>query len=152
MNGSVRAVRIVAAVIASAGMVAAGALAGEFWWFAAAAGVLAAIGTIFDHQLGMAQVLVVLALVIGLSAADVVWFLPVLIATTVASFELAAAADRTSSIRPTVTRRDIVPAVFASAVIAGVVLVIGEATRGGPTFSVLGAAVAAAFAVRVLAR
>ncbi len=146
-------VRMLGAAIGAATMVVAGLLAGRWWWIAAAIGVLAALGSITDRQLAHAHALATLALAVGLAAESHGWFLPLLVAGTIASIELAAAADRTTIIRSRVPGlRDAVVASVGSAALASIVLAVGQLPAVAAAGAVLVAAAAGVVATRVIAR
>ena len=116
--------RVLAGVIGVVAMLAGGALAGGWWWLPALAGAGAAGCAIVDRQFLHPQVLATLALAVGLGATTNLWFVPLLVAGTIGSAELAAAAERTTSVRRQVPGLPaVVTATVGSAILAGVVLV-----------------------------
>lgn len=134
-------------------MVVAGLLTGQWWWVAAAVGVLAATGSIADRQLAHAHALATLALAVGLAVESHGWFLPLLVAGTIASIELGAAADRTTIIRPRVLDlRDVAATSAASAALAAAVFAVGFVPAVAAAGGVLVAAAAGVLATRVIAR
>lgn len=150
---SVVRVRVIAAACGVAATVSSGALSGGWWWAAAAMGAAGAVGAAVDRQFGFVQVLAALAGVLGLAATGHVWFVPVLIAGVIGSFELAAAADRTTVVRPAVPDLErVVPTMAAAAALSGMVLGLGALPDAAATAAVLVAAAAAVVAIRVIAR
>ena len=151
MNADV--VHVAGTVLGAGTAVAAGAVAGGAWWAVGVAGAAACMGSIFDRHLDHVQVLVALALVAGLVGAGQVWFVVVLAVGTLASIEVRAAADRTTVTRPEVADLGrIVPASVGVATLTAVLLVVGVASNDMPALATVGAALAAVFAIRVIAR
>ena len=145
--------RVLGAVVGAATMAVAGVLAGAWWWVAALAGALSAVGAVVDRQLVFAQMLAVLALRVGLAVETSVWFVPLLVGGTIASVELGASADRTTIIRSRVPGPVSAATTAAIAVaVSGTVLLIGELPIVAASGSVVVAAAAAALATRVIAR
>lgn len=143
--------RVLAGVIGVVAMLAGGALAGGWWWLPALAGAGAAGCAIVDRQFLHPQVLATLALAVGLGATTNLWFVPLLVAGTIGSAELAAAAERTTSVRRQVPGLPaVVTATVGSAILAGVVLVLGEIEPAAGVLVV--AALGATVATRVIAR
>lgn len=144
--------RIAGAAVGALSTIVAGALAGGWWWAAGAAGAVAAIGGAVDRQLGLAQVLVTLLLAVGLAAADVEWFVPLLAAGTIGGLELGALADRRTVVRPRVDADGVLGSVALTVGVATTVLLASALPDLPTTAAVLGAAAAAVVAVRVIAR
>ena len=148
-----RSVRLLAAASGTATALGGGALAGGWWWAVAGVAAVAAIGAATDRQLGFGQVLASLVLVGGVVVAGHDWYVAVLAAGTVASFELLAAADRVTLVRPAVPDLGWVARVVPSAaVLAAAVLVVGGVSGTLPAAGVAGAALAAVVGLRVVAR
>ena len=148
--GVVRSAGVVLGVLT---MVAAGALAGEWWWLASLVGAVAAVGSIADQHLANAHVLVTLVLAVGLAVESTVWFVPLLVAGTIGTIELCAAADRTTVIRravPDVGRAALT--VPAAALLSAAVLAVAEVPVAAFSGAVIVAAGAGVVATRVIAR
>lgn len=146
-------VRLAGAGVGVATVVGGGIAAGGWWWIAAAAGVVAAAGGMFDRQLAFALVLSALALAGGAVDAGRGWVVALLAAGTIASIELAAAADRVTVVRRRVTDlAQVARTVPAVAALSSAVLVLGNVSGDGPALSPVGAALAAVVAIRVIAR
>lgn len=146
-------VRLAGAGVGVATVVGGGIVAGGWWWLAAAAGVVGAVGGMFDRQLAFALVLSALALVGGVVDSGHDWVVALLATGTVASIELAAAADRVTVVRSRVTDLgQVIRTIPAVVALSSAVLVVGNVSDGGPALAPVGAALAAVVAIRVIAR
>ncbi len=150
---SVGSLRVVASTLGLGAMLVAALLSGGWWWLAAGVGAVAAVGAAADRHLGHPQVLACLATSVGLAVEGHEWFVPLLVAGTIGSIELAAAADRTSIVRPQVPGlRSAVVAGVGSAILAAMVLLAGHLPLAVVSGSVVVAAAAGVVATRVIAR
>ena len=146
-------VRLLGAAVGVTAALVGGMAAGGWWWVAAGIGASASVGGILDRHLAFAQVLASLILAAAVVDAGQGWLVAAIAAGTVASIELAAAADRTSVVRPAVPNLDrVARSAAAAAALAAAVLVVGAVSTGLPAAAPVGAALAAVFAIRVIAR
>ena len=146
-------VRSLAATVGAVTALGGGALAGGWWWAVAGIAAVASVGAVTDRQLGFGQVLASLVLVAGVVAAGHDWYVAVLAAGTIGSFELLAAADRVTLVRPEVPDLAWVARMVPSAaLLAGALLVVGAVSRDLPATGVVVAALAATLGLRVVAR
>lgn len=150
---SASAARAIGIALGVVTMLSAGVLAGEWWWAAALVGAVAAIGSVADRHLAHAHVLATLVLSVGLAVESATWFVPLLVAGTIGTIELCAAADRTTVIRPVVP--DVNRAVITiptTALLSAAVLIVAELPVATLSGAVIVAAVAGVAATRVIAR
>lgn len=144
--GRVRAAAVALGVCVA---LAGGALAGGWWWLAAVIAVAAALAAPFDTQVGLAHVIALVGLAAGLDAVGRLWYVPILVAGSIASIELHAAADRVTAVRRTVPGTTPAAVTFPVALgLAFAVLLVAAL----PTPAVAGAAVLSAGAVVVATR
>lgn len=131
----------------------AGALAGGWWWAVALAGAVAAVGSVWDRQLDYVAVLAALASSAGVVAAGHHWYVVVLAVGPLMSIELLAASDRVTVVRRSVPDMAHIASRIPWLVgLAAAVLVVGRVSTEVPVAGVVGAGLAAAMAVRVIAR
>ena len=150
---SASAARAIGVTLGAVTMLSAGVLAGDWWWVAALIGAVAAVGSVADRHLAHAHVLATLVLAVGLAVESAIWFVPLLVAGTIGTIELCAAADRTTVIRPVVP--DVKRAAItipATAVLSAAVLVTAELPVAAFSGAVVVAAAAGVVATRVIAR
>lgn len=148
--GVLRAAGVAVGVLTA---LAGGQAAGGWWWLATVAAIVGVLGSLSDRQLGHLVVFAALALTAGVVGAHRSWMVPVIAAGVVGSFELLAAADRVTVVRPTVAvRAEVARSTAIAAAISAAVLVLGAATTGAPVLAVAVAAAAATVALRVVAR
>lgn len=148
--------RIASVLAGVATFAVAGAVIGAWWWAAAVVGALAVIGSWVDvRERGMGYLVVIAALAIsvGAIAASAEWLVVVMAVGAIASIELAAAADRTTVIQPTVVvTGHLARTLTGVAILSAAIVVVGELSTDGPSWSAVAAAGAAGLSLRLLAR
>lgn len=149
MNAST--VRLFGASVGALTMLSAGPVMGGWWWSASLTGALAAVGSVADRHLAHAHVLATLVVGVGLAVES--RMVPFVVAGTIGSIELGAAADRTSVVRPSASGLgSVAAATIGSAGLSGLILAMAALPRVALSGAVVVAAAAGVLATRVIAR